>query len=218
MSIGIDIGYDGELLVGDRSERTPVPQGSVAAVPNVQVLLVAVYDLGRPVVVEVEHGRAGDGRADIDGLVRPEDAVVAVLVGIEDDVVGASCGADLGTTVSVEVGDGRWPTARRALLTRVRGHLHRTPHEREVVVEDADRCPAGDDDLGFRIVVEVAERHIALGDARNGPYEPTLAVVDGVRGHDLRRPIEVEGADHRAAARERSVPTARVLGLPLVYQ
>src|SRR3546814_2723424 len=74
MSIGIDIGYDGELLVGDRSERTPVPQGSVAAVPDVQVLLVAVDDLGRPVVVEVEHGRAGDGRADIDGLVRPEDA------------------------------------------------------------------------------------------------------------------------------------------------
>src|SRR3546814_19377335 len=96
MSIGIDIGYDGELLVGDRSERTPVPQGSVAAVPAVQVLLVAVDDLGRPVVVEVEHGRTGDGRADIDGLVRPEDAVVAVLVGIEADVVGASCGAEFG--------------------------------------------------------------------------------------------------------------------------
>src|SRR3546814_8312853 len=66
--------------------------------------------------------------------------------------------------------------------------------------------------------LEVAERHIDWGDARNGPYEPTLAVVDGVRGHDLRRPIEVDVADHRAAARERSVPTARVLGLPLVYQ
>src|SRR3546814_18759461 len=104
MSIGIDIGYDGELLVGDRSERTPVPHGSVAAVPDVQVLLVAVAALGRPVVVDVEHGRPGDGRAAIECTVRPVDACVAFPVRLADADVGESWSAHPGTTTSPESG------------------------------------------------------------------------------------------------------------------
>ena len=185
-----------------RSDRNPRQQYAIAAAVNAQELFVAINHFHA--AIEIEHGRSRRARAAIARRGLPPDRTVS----IEDEVVDRGRHADLGNPVAVEIRNRRSaPTLREPSSgNRNRRVRRRVPdlRVRPVMVQHVDLPVAGDDDLGERIAVEVADGHVAIRPIAPLPHDCQLAVDQAIRRrarHDLERAVEVQvghGGNRRA--------------------
>ena len=194
LPVGVDVGDHHGVRHRGAPVRVAEQDDPVPAPEEAQVALGGVDELGRAVPVEVE-GRDTDVRRAV--LVRGPP--LHRPVGLEHGEVVASGDGDLGRAVAVHVGHGRGagPGVGPHRLEE-RG----PPFHGAVVLEQEDPAPGHEDDLREGVLVEVADRGVAVLDlhaadrARVPPRDlaggAPLPSVGRVADEDLRPAVEVE--------------------------